>query len=92
MLLRNLPERQVVVRPVRKQLVIIASDAQADRSRLSSCGYPVLGVPFSLAPCSFGEVSTTILDSWGYTASERARVFPIALCESSWLASILSGC
>ena len=82
MLLHNLPERQLVVCPVKKKLVVIASDAQVEEGILPSAGAVILGGPISLVQCCFGEITPGILNMWGIPTRTWWMVKNPSLCVS----------
>ena len=76
----NIPSREVIIKPVKKTLVVVASGAQAEPGIPPSAGAIILGGPTVLSKCCFAQVQQATLSLWdcnpGYSGN------PIALCEA----------
>ena len=80
---RSLPEREILVKPPRRAVIVVASDAQAD-GRRPSAGLLALGGPAHLRVGLFGPIQEDILEAWGYPHTRRQQGGnPIALCEGA---------
>ena len=80
-LIVHLPPRVILVRPPRKAIVSVASDAQAE-TNTPSAGAILIAPCLNLSKAAFGHFWESLLSAWGYPLRRRQEGGNcIALCE-----------